>query len=86
MKKIIYFFLLFAFFIIQVSAYAQCAMCKSGVASNLEGGGNTGRGINTGILYLMAIPYLLIGGLIVYVFRKRISEKFKELKAQYFTT
>ena len=60
-------------------------MCKAGVASNLEGGGNTGRGINTGILYLMAIPYLLIGGLVAYVFRKQINEKLKQFKSQYFS-
>lgn len=84
MKKIAVLFFSLSFSLMHFYAQAQCAMCKSGVASNLEAGGNTGRGINTGILYLMAIPYLLIGGLIAYVFRKQISEKFKQVKAQYF--
>ncbi|MBK9478266.1 MAG: hypothetical protein IPP56_09105 [Bacteroidetes bacterium] len=78
MKK---FGLLILFVCVDVALYAQCAMCKSGVASNLEGGGNTGRGINTGILYLMAIPYLLIGGLVVYVYRKELAEKLKRFKS-----
>lgn len=37
---------------------AQCAMCKAVVETNLENGGNEGIGLNNGILYLMAIPYL----------------------------
>ncbi len=85
MNKIVRILVLFVFVLIDISASAQCAMCKSGVASNLEAGGNTGRGINTGILYLMAIPYLLIGGLVAYVFRKRISEKLKQYKTHYFS-
>ena len=43
---------------------AQCAMCKSSIESNqtLEVT-NRAQGLNTGILYLMIIPYILIGGL-----------------------
>lgn len=39
---------------------AQCAMCKSVVEANLEAGGTSGAGLNNGILYLMAIPYITI--------------------------
>lgn len=50
-------------------AYSQCAMCRATVESNVgTGKGHThepesevGSGLNTGILYLMVIPYLLIG-------------------------
>lgn len=52
------------------SAYSQCAMCRSTVESNVgTGSGNNapesevGKGINSGILYLMVIPYLLVGTL-----------------------
>ena len=38
----------------------QCAMCKSVVEANLEAGGTSGAGLNNGILYLMAIPYITI--------------------------
>ncbi len=39
-------------------SYAQCAMCKSVVESNIDGGSAIGSGLNDGILYLMAMPYL----------------------------
>jgi hypothetical protein len=55
-------------------------MCKAVVESG-EGGGrifggeqSVGRGLNSGILYLMAVPYLLL----FLLFRKRIVGFFKE--------
>ncbi|GAA4443721.1 hypothetical protein GCM10023188_44660 [Pontibacter saemangeumensis] len=50
-------------------AYSQCAMCRATVESNVGTGkghnhepeSEVGSGLNTGILYLMVIPYLLIG-------------------------
>lgn len=50
-------------------AYSQCAMCRATVESNVGTGkghnhepeSEVGSGLNTGILYLMIIPYLLIG-------------------------
>jgi hypothetical protein len=53
--------LLIAFLFFQLDAEAQCSMCKAVAESDLEGGGSTARGLNDGILYLMAFPYLLIG-------------------------
>jgi len=49
--------------IFSVSASAQCAMCRAVLES--EGDGGMARGINNGITYLMAIPYIL-GGLVAY--------------------
>jgi len=42
---------------------AQCPMCRMSAESNLENGGTEGRGLNTGILYMLAMPYLLVGAL-----------------------
>ena len=42
---------------------AQCPMCKMATESNLENGGTAGQGLNAGILYMLATPYLLIGTL-----------------------
>jgi hypothetical protein len=42
-------------------AYAQCPMCKMSAESNLKNGGTTGRGLNAGILYMLALPYTLLG-------------------------
>lgn len=39
---------------------AQCQACKSTVESNLADGGSTGLGLNQGILYLLAMPYIMI--------------------------
>ena len=49
-------FLLLIFFAIKLNA--QCAMCKAAVEANLKDGGNAGAGLNQGILYLMAMPYI----------------------------
>ena len=40
---------------------AQCPMCRMAAESNLDHGGTEGRGLNTGILYLFSMPYLIIG-------------------------
>lgn len=40
---------------------AQCPMCKMSAESNLKNGGTTGRGLNAGILYMLALPYTLLG-------------------------
>ena len=59
-------FLLFLF--VKVVAFSQCAMCKAVVESNMNAGGTAGENVNSGILYLMFIPYLLIGtvGYLIY--------------------
>lgn len=60
-------FILFLFFIPQL-AEAQCAMCRAVVESEVDG--NTAEGINNGIVYLMAIPYLLVGALFYFIYKK----------------
>ena len=42
---------------------AQCPMCRMSAESNLKEGGTAGRGLNRGILYMLAMPYLLVGTL-----------------------
>ena len=52
---------------------SQCAMCKAAVEANLKDGGSAGAGLNQGILYLMAMPYvaMLIFGVIYYIQRSK---------------
>ena len=51
---------LFLFLIIGIEeTYSQCSMCRAVLQS--EEGQATAKGINNGILYLMAIPYILVG-------------------------
>lgn len=58
------------------TAEAQCPMCKMGAESNLKNGGTAGSGLNTGILYMLAMPYLLVVtiGFVWYKNRKKDSE------------
>ena len=39
---------------------AQCPMCRMSAESNMQNGGTAGQGLNAGILYMLAAPYLLI--------------------------
>ncbi|MDC0249361.1 hypothetical protein OAK24_00600 [Flavobacteriales bacterium] len=52
---------------------AQCAMCKAVVEANLKEGGSVGAGLNEGILYLMAMPYIavLLFGIFYYLQKSR---------------
>lgn len=52
---------LFFTFIAVIQSLAQCAMCRSTLENNISNG-NVGiaAGINTGILYLLSLPYLAI--------------------------
>jgi hypothetical protein len=65
-KKIIY--LSFILFLITpIDLEAQCSMCRAVLES--EEGQQTAKGINNGIVYLMAIPYVLVGIVGYVVFR-----------------
>ncbi|MBA4745870.1 MAG: hypothetical protein H2058_11495 [Muricauda sp.] len=50
---------------------AQCAMCRAVVES--ESDGKTAEAINNGIVYLMAVPYVLVAGLFYFIYRKMRS-------------
>ena len=50
-------------------ATGQCVMCKA-VAEDSAEDGSLGRGLNSGILYLMAIPYVIMAFFAWFVFRK----------------
>ena len=47
-------------------SFAQCAMCKAVVE---QGGEEMAEGINSGIIYLMIFPYLVIGAGIYFLYR-----------------
>ncbi|HTE09043.1 MAG TPA: hypothetical protein VK628_09750 [Flavitalea sp.] len=50
--------LLLVSFLIQISGFAQCSICTK-TASQL--GEDAARGLNGGILYLVAAPFLIVG-------------------------
>ena len=63
-----FFFILFSLFF-SLSANAQCAMCRA--ALETEGNAVKSQAVNDGIVYLMVIPYLLVGGIGYYIYRMR---------------
>ncbi len=62
-KKIITIVGIFALCIFANALIAQCPMCKIAAESNMKNGGTAGRGLNSGILYMLAAPYLLVGSI-----------------------
>jgi hypothetical protein len=62
----------------EVNASAQCAMCRATAESatdNVSKG--IGEGLNSGIVYLMVVPYLLLATVAIVFFRKKIAGLFK---------
>lgn len=64
-------------------AVAQCAMCKAAATSSIENNSSdVGKGLNDGILYLMTVPYIILGSIFFFAFKKQILAKIKELKSK----
>lgn len=68
--------LFLVFFIFSLQTNAQCAMCRA----SLESEGNTmkAEAVNDGIVYLMVIPYVLVGIVGVVVYRMYTKKKQQE--------
>lgn len=58
-----------------LDANAQCAMCRAVLES--EEGQMAAQGINDGIVYLMAFPYILVAGLGYFIYKKYYKVKSK---------
>lgn len=48
-------------------AKAQCAMCRAVIENS--GDNATAEGLNKGITYLMAFPYIIVGAIIYMIYR-----------------
>ena len=64
----VFFFMLCSLFF-SFSSYAQCAMCRAALTS--EGNTDKAAAVNDGIVYLMVIPYLLVGAIGYYIYRMK---------------
>jgi len=62
---------------------AQCPMCRLSAETNLENGGTAGRGLNTGILYLLSMPYLVVGTIAFLWIRNRRKHRDDEMDAEF---
>lgn len=60
---------------------AQCPMCRATAETNLANGGTEGQGLNNGILYMLTLPYIIVGtiGYIWYRNRRREEPEADEL-------
>lgn len=68
MKRIVLVIIGIPFFLFPEVTEAQCAMCRAVLES--DGNVSTAEGINNGIVYLMAIPYIAIAILGYFVYKK----------------
>ena len=71
LKKNVLFFTLFLFPISRV--LAQCAMCRAQLQSMDDT--SMAESVNDGIVYLMAVPYLLIAVLAFFIYRSFNKKK-----------
>ena len=72
--------LIFTLNLTSVEVQAQCPMCKIAAESNMKNGGTAGKGLNRGILYMLATPYLIVGTVAFFWWRNRKKEH--ELKEE----
>ncbi len=60
---------------VPVLVQAQCAMCRTQIVNNVSHGETAlGAGLNFGIMYLFAAPYLLVG-LVAYLWFRNAKVK-----------
>ena len=65
MKQKVFFYLFSFLFIFKTNA--QCAMCRAVLES--EESQSAAEGINDGIIFLMAIPYILVAAFAYFIYR-----------------
>lgn len=53
---------------------AQCAMCTLNAEQSVKDGNTQGKGLNKGILFLLAMPYIAVGT-IGYLWYKKYRKK-----------
>lgn len=68
MQRINFIILLILVLLIPQLTEAQCAMCRAVLES--EGNNDAAQAVNNGIVYLMAIPYIMVAILFYFVYRK----------------
>lgn len=75
MNRFINYLLLLLVILTFADVSAQCSMCRAVLESEQDK--SVAEGINNGILFLMAFPYLLVGGLGYYIYKVYSSKKDK---------
>lgn len=66
---------------LSMPAYSQCSMCRAVAESGAKDETRkVAHGLNTGILYLLGMPYIL-GGIAIYLWRKNRKKQREEQDA-----
>ena len=56
------------------AAYSQCAMCTMNAENSVQNGNTQGNGLNNGILYLLAAPYIAVAA-VGYLWYKKYRKR-----------
>jgi hypothetical protein len=73
--KIVLVLVLFGLMVFNVKPVAaQCSTCSAQVATNSKNGGTAANGLNAGIIFLLACPYLAVG-VVGFVWYKKFRRK-----------
>ncbi|HEY0668588.1 MAG TPA: hypothetical protein VGD22_10455 [Sphingobacteriaceae bacterium] len=70
----IFFLMLASCSLITSNSSAQCSMCALNAENSVKHGNTQGNGLNDGILYLLAAPYLAIG-VVGFIWYKKYRRK-----------
>lgn len=71
MKNTIIYLSLFLLLLVTPDLVAQCPMCRATAETNLANGGTEGQGLNDGIMYMLGMPYVVIGTIAFFWWRNR---------------
>ncbi|MEL6275010.1 MAG: hypothetical protein AAFU03_07910 [Bacteroidota bacterium] len=74
MKKPVIILLFLGLLLISPELSAQCPMCRATAETNLANGGTEGLGLNNGILYMLGMPYIIIGTIAYFWWKNRKKE------------
>lgn len=64
--------------VVSLDATAQCAMCSFNAENSVKNGNTQGAGLNDGILFLLAMPFLALAGIGLLWYKKFRKPTVKE--------
>ncbi|MBC7915598.1 MAG: hypothetical protein H7Y07_15915 [Pyrinomonadaceae bacterium] len=62
------------FVTISADVFAQCSMCTLNAENSVQHGNTQGKGLNNGIMYLLAAPYLAVA-VVGFIWYKKYRRK-----------
>jgi hypothetical protein len=73
--KTAFFLVIFGLIVIStLPVKAQCAQCAATVETNTKNGGSAAKGLNKGIMFLLAAPYLAVAA-VGFIWYKKYRRK-----------